>query len=119
MSTNIVPEYERKRRIACIIYPDAENYNCDEILTNMQVYAKQTDSIMVWILHDKDTTEDGELKKPHYHIVYKFNNPRYIRNIRKQIELPEDVKFIEIEDFDFYILYMLHYENEDPYETQV
>lgn len=29
-----------------------------------------------WILHDKDLTEDGEVKEPHYHLILEFNDCR-------------------------------------------
>lgn len=29
-----------------------------------------------WICHDKDLTDDGEIKEPHYHILLEFNDCR-------------------------------------------
>lgn len=113
---------ERYRRIGFVLYPDSEIYNCDEILTNLQVAFVNDDKTQcAWILHDKDVYEStGELKKPHYHVGIKFTNPRYLRNVRKLIGLIDEIKVLEIEDWGLYVLYLLHYENDsNAMETDI
>lgn len=108
----LLTNIDRSRKVACILYPSAENYDCEEVLEQMKAFAKAGECVMLWILHDKDLDESGAIKKPHYHVAFKFTNRRYISSLRKQFtKLPADVPFIDIDDFAFYVLYMLHYEN--------
>lgn len=37
------------------------------------------------ILHDKDVDENGELKKPHYHVLLTYDNPRSLVSISKRL----------------------------------
>lgn len=37
------------------------------------------------ILHDKDVDENGELKKPHYHVLLTYDNPRSLASISKRL----------------------------------
>lgn len=56
--------------IGCILYPDSKrgNFNSAEILNDLwNFYSESCD--VAYILHDKDTDKDGNLKKAHYHFI--------------------------------------------------
>lgn len=44
-----------------------------------------------YILHDKDTNEDGTPKEPHYHIVLSLNPPTNIESIAKWFGVPTNL----------------------------
>lgn len=48
-----------------VLYPDSETYDCEKVLERIKDFFE----LSCWCLHDKDTDENGELKKPHYHWV--------------------------------------------------
>ena len=48
-----------------ILYPDAENYNCDEVLDRLKLFFPS----WAYIIHVMDVDESGVLKKPHIHWV--------------------------------------------------
>ena len=65
----------RKRDFAFLLYPESVNSKWKQILSDLKVP-------VFWILHDKDTIVDEEtgktiLKKPHYHVMLMFENPRF------------------------------------------
>lgn len=66
------------------------------------------------ILHDKDTLENGELKKPHYHVVIHFKNARYKKAIAKYLGIEEN--YITGCDLKAQLRYLVHYDNEDKYQ---
>lgn len=61
---------QRLRDFATIVYPDSENtpQNWLQILKDLHVPA------FVSPLHDKDTCENGDPKKPHYHVMLLFES---------------------------------------------
>lgn len=69
------------------------------------------------ILHDKDTLESGELKKPHWHVVVRFKNAVWNTAIAKELGItpnyPEACK-----DVDASLLYLVHFGNEDKYQYE-
>jgi hypothetical protein len=66
------------------------------------------------ILHDMDTTEDGEFKKPHYHVVIKFKNACWRTALAKELGITEN--YIEqIRNEEAALEYLIHY-NEDENE---
>lgn len=67
------------------------------------------------ILHDKDRTEDNQIKKKHYHlIIYIGKNPRNRKAISKETGIQEN--YIEGCNKDNMLLYLIHYNN--PEKTQ-
>lgn len=74
-----------------VLYPESQQSIIDYCMENLPC---------AWALHDKDTythdSEDGsyktgDLKKPHYHFVCRFPNPRYFSGIAKEIGVPVNV----------------------------
>ncbi len=60
----------RKRNWKFVFYPESAPKNWKEIIENWGVPA------LVSPLHDKDTDENGELKKPHYHVLLTYDGGR-------------------------------------------
>lgn len=51
------------------LYVETESYDPAQVLSNLDSFDQ-----WAYILHDKDTNEDGELKKAHYHVVLRNLN---------------------------------------------
>lgn len=76
----------RSRILEAVIYPDSSKYNCDSVLEKLNYLECE----YAYILHDKDTYTDldcdnssqiGTLKKPHYHVLMRFDNARTIDSV--------------------------------------
>lgn len=82
------------------LYPENENHMraLEYIKLNMQ-YA--------YILHDKDITEDGEIKKEHIHVIVKFDNARELDSLAKELNIEKNmIKFMN--SIKYSIRYLTH-----------
>lgn len=70
------------------------------------------------ILHDKDLDDNGELKKPHYHYVVRFNSAKWNTAIAKDLSIKEN--YIEqCQNINNSLLYLLHYNDSDKYQYSI
>lgn len=78
----------KNRYFSAILYEEDSNYK--KYIDN--IYKYYTD--VTYILHDKDITEDGEIKKAHYHYLFKVGkNARHIKSIAGESEIP--IQYLE------------------------
>ena len=82
---------ERSKNWVFILYPDSAPKDWEAKLRDMQI------DIAVSPLHDKDVSEDGKPKKPHYHVILKYSSNKSKEQVRKDIEvfnspIPQKVK---------------------------
>lgn len=98
------------RSFACELYPEDD------------IHMKILDYIIsyfdyAYILHDKDIWDHevvdndnitihkvGDLKKPHYHVIISFKNPRSLDKLKNELGL----KHLETCNFYFYSRYLIH-----------
>lgn len=71
-----------------------------------------------YILHDKDVTEEGELKKPHWHVVIRFNNATWASSICKELGIEQNY-IEETKKFDNAMQYLIHYNDTDKAQYDV
>ena len=104
---------QRTRAFCCIGYPESLSENWIDILSDSHV---QT---MISPLHDKDTDENGELKKAHYHIMIIFDGPKTIDNAQKLFDSINATKCQPINSVRGQARYLCHLDNLDkyPYDT--
>ena len=96
-----------------ILYPDAENYDCQKTLDSFPVVFQE----FAYILHDKDLGEDGELKKPHFHWVGR-RTPAPISTISNALGVPSN--YIEhCKSFRASIRYLPHLDDPDKYQYPI
>lgn len=101
------------RTFSVILYADAENYSCEEVIASCCEYF----SDWAYILHDRDTLEDGSLKKPHYHIVGRLAGPRSPQTVANCIGIPANyVSCKKQYTFKKGVRYLLHLD--DPSKAQ-
>ena len=69
-----------------------------------------------YILHDKDTEDNGILKKPHFHLLLFFDNARWGSAILKEIDI-DNKNLIEFrKDKVTAIQYLTHSNNFDKFQ---
>ncbi len=96
-----------------VLYPDAENYVCEEVL------ARLDDVFVEWayILHDSDVDDEGNLKKAHVHWVGKLENATSVQSISdgKHLAVPaHDIEFCR--NWRSSIRYLLHKDDSDKFQ---
>lgn len=103
-------EYRIRNRYFCaILYEDDVNFN--KYMDNIKNNYKE----VTYIRHDKDITENNELKKAHYHIIFKVGeNARSLKNVAKEIEIPEN--YLQGCKKTAMLRYLIHLDN--PEKTQ-
>jgi len=58
---------QKARNFAFLLYLDSANPNWKKLLSEMCIQGFS-------IYHDRDLTEEGKIKKPHYHVLLRFDN---------------------------------------------
>ena len=98
------------RSFAGTLYPDSESYDCEQLLSIIR--SKFID--WAYILHDKDTDDNGELKKPHIHWVGRAT-PRTLSVVSNFLGLPEnDIEVVK--NFDNMVMYLIHLNDIDKFQ---
>lgn len=103
---------KRVRTIGIILWPEDETHllALDYIKHNFENY--------IYILHDRDTDENGKPKKEHYHVILRFNNQRNISTIAKKLGIGEN-NFYEIKSLTGQLRYLIHYDDDDKFQYDV
>ena len=101
----------RSRVHMILLYTDNENHmKAYEIIQKTYDYAS--------IIHNKDVTEDGELKKEHIHVVVRFSQAKWSSAICKELGIDE--RFIEdVKKFDNALQYLIHYNDKDKAQYDI
>ena len=76
----------RTRNYTAIIYPESAPKNWKKLLQK-----KEKIKTIISPLHDKDFDENGNQKKPHYHVVFEFGS---VKTIKQVIE--KEITFLDI-----------------------
>lgn len=101
---------DKERYWSFLIYPESAPENWKEILqeTGLQ--------IAISPIHDKDINPNGELKKPHYHIILFFPGPTtYNRVYKITQELNQPIPKRVISPIGM-IRYLTHKDNPEKYQ---
>ena len=100
---------EKFRRVRLLLYPeDLTHLNALNIII-------ESGFKYIYILHDKDSDEHGELKKKHWHVVLQFKNARYISGIAKQLKITENY-ILPCDHFQDALYYLLHLNQPSKYQ---
>lgn len=99
--------YLKLRNYEVILYPEnQEHINVLSTIMNKYKYA--------YILHDKDRTETGELKKEHWHVLIFLDNQQSLSAFSKSLDLQKSTNLIQfVKDKKQAIRYLLHVDNDD------
>lgn len=101
-------EKYKSRKFCFLLYPLE-----DEIHKKALEYIKLNYDYAL-IEHNRDRTEDGEIKKAHTHVVISLSNAKWNTALAKEIDLPENY-FQRCKSLDNALEYLIHY-NDDTKE---
>lgn len=88
-----------------VLYPDSESYDCDKVLERIKDFFE----LSCWCLHDKDTDENGVLKKSHYHWVGQ-RSACTLDFVATSLEIsPNTIKYCR--NFKRAVRYLIHADN--------
>lgn len=105
----------RERDFAFILYPESANPKWKQILSDLKLP-------VFWVFHDKDTViddETGEMvpKKPHYHVMLMFSNPRSENTAKKiSIRCGGNGHLEELITRRGYARYLIHIDDPEKYQ---
>ena len=105
----------RERDFAFILYPESANPKWKQILSDLKLP-------VFWVFHDKDMIideETGEMvpKKPHYHVMLMFSNPRSENTAKKiSIRCGGNGHLEELITRRGYARYLIHIDDPEKYQ---
>lgn len=105
----------RDRDFAFILYPESANPKWKQILSDLKLP-------VFWVFHDKDMIideETGEMvpKKPHYHVMLMFSNPRSENTAKKiSIRCGGNGHLEELITRRGYARYLIHIDDPEKYQ---
>lgn len=100
----------RFRNFATVVYPESAPPDWLNILS-MQLIP-----VLVSPLHDKDINPDGEVKKPHYHVLYMFEGAKSIEQVRVLIDELHGVGCETVNSIRGYARYLCHLDNPEKFQ---
>ena len=104
----------RERNFATVVYPDSAPSNWMDILFDFHV------SCFISPLHDRDFNPDGEIKKPHYHVMLMFEGKKSREQVQEIWDAIGGVGFENILSMRGYARYLCHLDNPEKaqYDTK-
>lgn len=100
--------------IQIILYPDANvNWesnipsNSADVLPLIIAWCKSKGYQYAYILHDKDVDENGNLKKPHIHLIIRFKGTNSIDKFAREYRISGHMIQV-IEDWTESVRYLVH-----------
>lgn len=100
----------RTRNYACVVYPDSAAENWQEILSDQFIPA------FISPLHDLDTNPDGEIKKPHWHVILTYDSPKTKEQAQEVFALISGVGFEVVQSLRGYARYLCHLDNPEKHQ---
>lgn len=100
----------RSRNFATVIYPDSSSDGWQQIIEDLHVEA------FLSPLHDNDINPDGELKKPHYHLLVMFPTLKSDKQVDDIFSKIGSVGREVIQSVRGYARYLCHKDNPEKYQ---
>ncbi len=95
----------RDRSHLVLLYPD-----CPDHVKALQLIERSYD--YAYVLHDRDKLDNGDAKKPHWHIILRFSNAVWASKVSKDLGIQEN--YIEKpRSFTNALMYLIHYNDAD------
>lgn len=103
----------RFRNFASIGYTESLVPNWMEMLDEYHI------PVIIGPLHDRDVNEDGEMKKPHYHVMFMFSGKKSPEHARALFEALGFVGLEIVEDGPAMARYFCHLDNPEKAQYSV
>lgn len=100
----------RSRAWATIVYPESMPDNIWNTLS------EQHTAIAVSPLHDKDIDQSGDLKKPHYHVLFTYESPKSVEQMIDIVKSICGVGLLRVSSVRGMTRYLTH--KDDPDKIQ-
>ena len=100
----------KKRNWAFILYPESAPENWRDVLKGSFV------KCAVSPIHDKDLTDDGEIKKPHFHILLCYDGATTYNNVLTLTQSLNATIPQVVDSVDGYYNYLSHTGFDDKYQ---
>lgn len=100
----------RVRNFATVVYPDSAPSNWQLILSEQRVPA------FISPLHDKDVCPEGEVKKPHWHVMYIFDGAKSDEQVEALIAEIGGVGLERVNSLRGYARYLCHMDNPEKHQ---
>lgn len=103
-------KYIKSRTWGMVVYPESAPENWQELLSETFM------QFAVSPLHDKDVNPDGEIKKPHWHVILIWDGPvtqNAAIKIAEKVNAPNPVK---LESVRGAFRYFTHMDNPEKYQ---
>lgn len=98
---------KRSKNFATIIYPESAPENFVDLIKEAKV------SFLLSPLHDKDIAVDGNLKKPHYHLILIFDSLKSVDQVREVIAPFGGTGCEIVNSLVNYARYLCHFDDPD------
>jgi hypothetical protein len=109
-----MPNISKTRNWAFVVYPESAPEAWQELLEDTRIPS------FVSPLHDRDVDEDGNVKKPHYHVVIMMDGPITPKRANEIIEPFCGTKSAEyIKSLRGYVRYLAHLDNPDKAQYDI
>lgn len=103
---------KRNYNYLCVIYEDDKDFD-------QQMFHLMEEKEVIYIRHDQDVTEEGELKKPHYHFVIKLKSACTISALSKRLGVAENMIEPIKKSFNGSLKYLIHFKDDNKYQYDV
>lgn len=103
----------RSRRFCLLLYTSEDETHIkalDYIKNNYESYA--------YIIHDKDTNKENELKKAHTHVVLEFNNARWSSSLAEELGITSNY-LQNCKNFEKALDYLIHFNDDTKYQYDI
>ncbi|MGX7014121.1 replication protein [Vagococcus silagei] len=116
MTTKAPRKDTRNRNWMILVYPESTREDWKETLNDLMI---------PWAcspLHDKDTDDNGELKKPHYHCLLAFTNKKsyqQVLSIAKKLSAPNPKQCENVKGLIRYFAHLDHPEKQQYDVNQI
>lgn len=103
---DLMPSDTRCRVYTCILYPESAKVGWFDKLCEFGI------KCAVSPLHDKDLSEDGNVKKAHFHLLFQFDNKKTIQSFEYECALPLGaVRCQPVRNIKSFTRYLCHLDN--------
>ena len=103
---------KRNYNYLCVIYEDDENFDS-------QMFELLQLNEVIYIRHDQDVNDDGDLKKPHYHFVIKLKTACTLSALAKRVGVSENMIEPVKKSFNSSLKYLIHFKDDNKFNYDI